>query len=285
MRAFAKRLHPARLRRTFGAASCVRERTWFVARELRKAPSVGQYRLRESGLTALVRHPLLDMWVLEEIFRWRAYEPPAGAREALVALGRGLRVLDLGGHVGLFGLFVQGAMPVERLISFEPDPRNAELLRRCVAANRLGARWQVIEACAATRDGTIAFRSSYHLSRLATAAQPLVQLQHGIAHTFPFLTGTAILDSEEREVRCRDAYPFLLDADLVKMDIEGGEWELLADHRLSSVPARAIVLEYHYGGAPADPDRVVARALARAGYTLGAAAAGVDGAVIWGWKG
>jgi FkbM family methyltransferase len=257
-----------------------------VARELRNDRSVGEYRLRESGLIVVVRHPLADMWVLEEIFRFRAYEPPAGARAALLSLGRDLRVADLGGHAGIFGLFVQASLPVAQLTSFEPDPHNAALLRRCVAANRLEHRWRVVEACASTHDGTVELESSYHLSRAATADRPLADFQRAIRHAFPFLAGAAILERERHEVSCLDAFPVLGDADLIKIDIEGGEWELLADPRFSALSARAIVLEYHYSraSAPADSDRIVTRALSQAGYTVGVASKGADGAVIWGWK-
>lgn len=65
-RALARRLAPNRVRRTLGAASCVGERSRFVAHELRDQRALEHYHLRGSGLVAQVRHPLLDMWVLEE---------------------------------------------------------------------------------------------------------------------------------------------------------------------------------------------------------------------------
>ncbi len=78
-RALGKRLHPQRIRRTLGAASCVRGRGRFVFNEMRDVPAEREYELRESGLTAVVRHPLLDMWAIEEMFRLHAYRPPPGA--------------------------------------------------------------------------------------------------------------------------------------------------------------------------------------------------------------
>ena len=41
----------------------------------------------------------------------------------------------------------------------------------------------------------------------------------------------------------------IAEADLVKMDIEGGEWGILADPRIAR--QRALVLEYHPRGLPA----------------------------------
>ena len=43
----------------------------------------------------------------------------------------------------------------------------------------------------------------------------------------------------------RDVLPLMDEADLVKMDIEGGEWPILTDPRLATVSTRALVLEYH----------------------------------------
>jgi FkbM family methyltransferase len=257
-----------------------------VIGELRDIPSVGRYQLRDSGLLAEVRHPLLDMWVLEEVFRLRVYEPPPAAARALATLERPARIVDLGGHVGYFGLFMRQLYTDASVVSFEPDPRNVEILRRCIEANGLRERWQVIEACAATRDGTAPFQSSFHLSRVAAEDDDaLGDLQRRIAGTFSFLEGTALLSPEVHQVAARDAFPSMLDADLIKIDIEGGEWQLLADPRLGELEARAIVLEYHPSYLPgADAAATVALELGRAGYEMGPRIRGGDADMIWAWK-
>ena len=286
MRALARRLHPQRIRRTLGAASCVRERADFVFRELRGIPVAGEYRLRDSGLIAAVRHPLLDMWVLEEVFRFRVYEPPAPVGEMLRSVGRPLRVLDLGGHVGCFGLFLRGLFPDAVVTSFEPDPDNAAILERCIERNALTGRWQLVQAAAATVDGKAELSGGYHLARIAEAADPrLDDLQRGVRSAFPFLEGEALLRSDRRRVASRDVFPFLEDADLVKIDIEGAEWEILADERFGELTAGAIVLEYHPAYAPMqDPEAAVQRYLERAGYVTGVPVSGADGGLLWGWK-
>jgi FkbM family methyltransferase len=286
MRAVGKRLHPQRIRRTFGAASCVRESARFVVNELRDVPMTRQYRLRTSGLRAQVRHPLLDMWLVEETFRFRTYEPPAEVVAALDRLGRPIRIADLGGHVGFFGLFVHQSFPVADVVSFEPDPDNARLLMRCIEANGLQERWRVVEACAATGEGVVEFASSYHLSRMAPASErPLDEMQRRITSAFPFMEGTALVGSEHRQVASVDVFPFLADVDLVKMDIEGTEWEILADGRFAELDAAAVVLEYHPTYAPEpDAEALVMRELARAGFEVGAPVRGWDAGLIWAWR-
>lgn len=286
MRGIPYRLHPERIRRTLGAATCVSERTRFVVNELRDVPVVGRYRLRETGLLAEIRHPLLDMWVLEEVFRFRVYEPPAPVRSSLAGLGRPLRILDLGGHIGCFALFMRGLFPSARVVSLEPDPANASILRSCIDANGLRDSWELIEACAATRDGTAELLGSFHLSQMSGGSeQSLRRLQQGIVDRFPFLDGTPLVRSERREVACRDVFGLLLDADLVKFDIEGAEWPILADPRFRELQATAVVLEYHpsYVAEPG-PERTVEGALRGAGYATERSARGVDGGTTWAWK-
>jgi FkbM family methyltransferase len=264
----------------------VRERAHLVVNELRDIPIVARYRLRESGLVAVIRHPLLDMWVLEEVYRFRVYEPPAPVVAALAGRGDQIRVVDLGGHVGLFGLYMRGLFPSATFVSFEPDPRNVAVLRRCIEANGLAETWRVIEACAAPSDGTAAFSSSFHLSRMAPPSDDsLDALQQGIRRAFPFLEGTALLESDHRQVPCQDVFPVLLDADLVKFDIEGAEWEIFADERFRELDAAAVVVEYHPASAPqGDPEGMIEQALLGAGYMTGTPRRSADAGMLWAWK-
>ena len=66
-----------------------------------------------------------------------------------------------------------------------------------------------------------------------------------------------------------DVFPRFEDADLVKIDIEGAEWALLADPRFRELRAPVVGLEYHaQGGAPADPAAAARTALEDAGYDV-----------------
>jgi FkbM family methyltransferase len=284
--AVAMRVSPKRLRRTFGAASCVRESARFVANELRDVPALRRYRLRDSSLFTFIRHPLLDMWSLEEIFRFRVYEPPPHVARLLESGQRPLRVADLGGNVGHFGLYVRSLFPDASVVSFEPDPGNAAVLSRCIEANGLRDSWRLVEACASTSGGTVEFASSGPLSRAAPPSEDaLGEVQEHIGRVFPFVRGTTLLEPERLEVATRDAFPLLASADLVKIDIEGGEWEILADPRMADLGAAAIVLEYHLQYGPdSDAEGTVREALARAGYETGPSLPGAGTAVLWAWR-
>jgi Methyltransferase FkbM domain len=80
--------------------------------------------------------------------------------------------------------------------------------------------------------------------------------------------------------------PLIADADLLKIDIEGSEWPILADSRFKTLSARAVVLEYHPQGAPGpDPAAAAAGLLRAAAFAVGKPfdVRGHAG-VMWAWK-
>jgi len=98
----------------------------------------------------------------------------------------------------------------------------------------------------------------------------------------------AALSGEQENViavAARDVFPHLAGTDLLKMDIEGGEWALLFDERFGTVLPRAIVLEYHSGGCPgANPKKAARERLTELGYRvkLPASENTPDEAPFWG---
>jgi FkbM family methyltransferase len=174
-----------------------------------------------------------------------------------------LRVVDLGANIGLFGAWLLGRFPAVRIIGFEADPGNAAIHRLTIEENGLGERWRLVEAFAGTRAGTTRFVSGlFGVSRVSEGAEGIV-------------------------VPVVDVLPDLRDADLVKMDIEGAEWPILADPRFRELRGRAVVLEYHAWGCPADDPRALAEeALGAAGYQLMHVAEkpAFGAGVLWGWR-
>jgi FkbM family methyltransferase len=236
-------------------AGVVRERARFVGNELRRRPVTAVYRLRESGVAVAVRHHTDDVMVLDEIFSQREYDPPDGVE--LRGIGT---AVDLGANIGLFGAWLLGHAPEARIVAYEPDPGNAAIHRLAVEANRLGDRWRLVEAFAGKEAGTTAFTAGLH----------------AVSHA-----GAGI------DVKVVDVLPELVASDLVKIDIEGAEWPLLADPRFRELRASTVVLEYHIEGCPGpDPRAAAEEALRAAGFevthtqekpTFGAG-------VVWGYR-
>jgi FkbM family methyltransferase len=222
----------------------VRPSLRFVIRQRREEPGVHEYAIRATGHHALIRHDADDPYVLAECFgRLSQYDPPPRVARVLESHPPS-EVADLGGNIGLFGLLAAQRWPAARIVSFEADPANGELLDRVIALNGLGGRWRAVHSAAAPQAGTLRFATG-RSSR-----------SHAVEEG-----GT--------EVQAVDAFPLLAGADLVKIDIEGGEWGLLGDPRLAELSARVIALEYHGAGCPGEDPRATATSLLEsAGYRV-----------------
>ena len=217
----------------------VRESTRFAAADLLGLHGLRRYHLRSGGRPVLLRHGTVDLWTFVEIFARRLYEPPAVVAEALRRAESPL-VVDMGANIGMFGLDVLTRHPGARIMAYEPDAENAAIHRRLVGLNAAGERWSLVEACAGARDGTVSFLPGQE-------------------------TGSHIVEGRvpgSVELPIVDVLPLLADADLVKMDIEGGEWAIMADPRFAA--ARSVVLEYHPQGCPSDDPARTAHELLRA---------------------
>jgi FkbM family methyltransferase len=229
-------------------ARTVRPARRFVLRELCRDRSVRVYRLATADLHVALRHGSADVATLGEVFHNHDYVP-APALEAL--LGPTQSILDLGANVGLFGVFAVSRWPGARIVAFEPDPANLAVLERTITGNGLGHSWTVVPAAAGAHDGETSFLAGEaSLSRLADEGTP----------------GTMT-------VPVRDVLPAIAEADLVKLDIEGGEWEILFDARFQASPPRALVMEYHPYRCPGDDPRAAVEDVLRA--------AGMAWSTIW----
>jgi FkbM family methyltransferase len=189
----------------------------------------------------------IDVLVVRELFLDRDYRVPADLDVR--------SVLDLGSNTGISIRFFRALYRDARIVGVEPDPR---LFARLRENTRALAGVSVQPVAASDRTGS---------ARFFAAAE-------GWASSLSRPRGRA----DEIEVQCETVAGILaregLDrVDLVKVDIEGGEWPLLESGQLQAV-TDCIVGELHDGG----PGRTVDDARrALGGWTLTVHAA--DGAV------
>lgn len=194
----------------------------------------------------------------------RLYALPPEVESFLEGLRRRPRIVDLGAHIGLFDVFFLTRFPNARITAVEPDPFNARLLTRCAQLNSRANGWRIIRAAAGTNDGKVPFVSG-RFAESAVASSP---------------------GFETIDVPSVDVFPFLAEADLVKIDIEGGEWPILEDKRLADVGPKVVALEWHARGCPgADPEQTAIRFLRRAGYRVRLIANASPGVgMLWGLR-
>jgi len=248
-----------RVIQTARAARALQPAGRFVVNQRRRA-TVDQYKLRGTRAAVYLRRRTRDVDILAEIFTEGSYEPPTQVEPLL----RGpLRILDLGANVGLFGLYALQRWPGSAVESFEPDPENYALLARTAASHR---RWRIHESAISNDAESIRFAAGRYAEGRATV--------------------------EERDaisVSCADLFTFAgaQRFDLVKMDIEGGEWPILTDTRLARLPARVVVMEWHEHGCPHPSPRVYAcDLLAAAGFVHQCHEPGrfASNGLLWAWR-
>jgi len=132
-------------------------------------------------------------------------------------------VVDLGANIGLTSVYLAKRYGATLIVAVEPDPQNAELVRRNFRQNAI--RGYVVEAAIGPQDGTVRFSS---------------EVDSNIGHVS--LEGREV-PMVSMETLC--ASHALQRIDVLKMDIEGGEQQLLSGPIgwLSNV--KSIVAEFH----------------------------------------
>ncbi len=236
----------------------------FVMRELSGRRTVRSYRVRENGLRVHLQHATPDVYGLDQTFYQGLFEMPAPAAAVLARLEHAPRTLDLGGNIGLFGLWTFGHYPGASMTAFEPDPRNARLLSMTIQANGLGERWSLVEAAVGTSVGEVRFAAG----------------EYGTSHI------ASTDDEGTLTVGLVDVFDYTAGVDLLKIDIEGAEWEILEDARFGGVQASVVALDYHAQGCPDDdPHRAAMQLMTGWGFEVQTVAQQhAAGGMLWAWR-
>jgi FkbM family methyltransferase len=162
------------------------------------------------GVEVLLRRGCHDWDVFRELFLRDAYRR---SMAHIAKLPEGSIVLDLGGNIGCFSLRAAALNPAIRLHSFEPGPPNLRMFRMNLLANpKLGARIELYPAAVAGR---------------RAEAQWSFDEDNAGASSLYSAPSTATDSVEVRpfaEVIAALPDPI----GLVKIDIEGAEYDLLA---------------------------------------------------------
>ncbi len=260
-------------------AGVVSESLRFVALQT-GPPRVAGYRLKGSSAKVFLRHRTRDVNILNEIFGGTggrdSYEPPEPVARLLDARPAPA-IFDLGGNIGLFAIYALGRWPGSTVESFEPDPTNLTVLGQAVEGNDFGERWSVSAVAVSNEDAELQFVAGLSAdSHLADEAGG----DGGDAF------GGAAAGGRMITVRTIDWLATEPRGDLLKMDIEGGEWAILTDPRLARLEVDVLVLEWHARGCPfPDPREAVMRLLRTAGYErLEEVSDDHESGVLWAWR-
>jgi FkbM family methyltransferase len=209
--------------------------------------------LRDGERIALRPPPAADLDTAYEVFVLRIYDPVRSA------VSRPLRIVDVGANVGYTCVLWGHAFPEARVTAFEPHPRHVRALRQNLALNGLDGNVEVVEAAAGVSAGRAAFLDAENESGLVASGRPASSERVAKAGA-----------PRELEVKVVDFFELVGEGplDLLKMDIEGGEYPLLSDPRFAALRARAIALEWHVTPTHPDGKRWCEQRLRELGYAV-----------------
>lgn len=159
-----------------------------------------------------------DNFIRSEVFDHRYYDVDLGFSPE--------RILDLGGHIGLSSIFFERKFPTAEIICVEPEPGNAEILRRNFALNKIRAHF--LDAAVTVDDGEVMlqrFDQDYAHQIVDRADNGLIVRGLSVPSIMRLFGWDAI--------------------DLVKMDIEGYEAALLTRNAAWLNKVRALAMEVH----------------------------------------
>lgn len=196
-------------------------RRWLAARpdgprqeiELRLRPLGGE-RFRIRGGTA-------DVWALPDTYLPADHLPPSEIERASVRLA-----FDLGANIGMSMSHLAATHPAARVVGVELDADNAELCGRNIAP--WAARAQLVNGAVWVRDGEVRYDGADALSfRVDETAAG--------GTSVPALSLDTLLAAHAAGAV----------VDFVKMDIEGAEQRVLAEHTDWARHVRSIKVEVH----------------------------------------
>ena len=200
----------------------------FLLRHLRRRCDVVAVQIKGVG-RVLLRRRTSDAEVFSQVFAQHQYELRGYGQfasverrvEQLAAAGRRPLVLDLGANNGASAMWFARMFPTARVVAVEPDPGNVELCR----LNTRGYDVEVIPAAIGSTPGAVDL--SGDTWGVATARD-----EHGAV---PVTTIAEIAEAQGDDVE-------LL---VVKIDIEGFEDDLFADHTEWVRQAQVVIIEPH----------------------------------------
>lgn len=188
--------------------------SWLDLRKLKNQPAGKLYTQKFLNGYIEFYNSIELLYGLKDIFIHEIYK---------IDLINNARIIDCGGHIGLSAIYLKSQHPTANITVFEPDEKNFQLLKR----NILSQGYHDIElkqAAIWTENTTLNFRSEGSMSsKVVKSDEPEAGLVKAV-RLKEFLT---------------------TETDLLKLDIEGAEFNVLKDIKDDFHLLKNIFIEYH----------------------------------------
>lgn len=190
--------------------------SWYTIKVLKHQDDQKEKQVQLGQHKVYYRRPYELLHTYTEIFTNGIYRFRAARENPLV--------IDCGSNIGIGLLNYKTQYPQARIIGFEPDKGNFELLQKNIRHNNLDGV-TLHQAAVWTSNGTISFSSeaseASHISEDGTGGQIVAAMRLA-----------DILKAEEK-------------VDFLKIDIEGAEWPVIQDCAPYLHKVDNLFLEYH----------------------------------------
>jgi FkbM family methyltransferase len=214
----------------------------------------------EDGSKLEVRaKPKIDDMTAHEIFVAQTYEQPAVVPKIFPKL-----IVDVGANIGCSLIYWANLYPQAKLIAFEPNPENLLMLYKNLDHNSLMERVLVINSALSNKTGKAFLTNDENESMLADTAE---------GSTFPIVVRDFFEEIGQEKI------------DLLKIDIEGGEYPILLDQRFEQLSVQLLVMEWHNTSEIDNGFKWCSGRLKSMGYSVVEGKLNYENAgTLWAWK-
>lgn len=142
-------------------------------------------------------------------------------------------IVDIGGHIGSFGVFAKRLWPKAKLIAVEPDVQNYELYKKNIKDNAKDIIWDNGKAASCPSTTVINAAISYDETRDYIVKSPRTSggwFLRNKEEAQLCVDGTTVRCTGIQEVKTttlEEVTKGIDRIDILKMDCEGGEWDIL----------------------------------------------------------
>ena len=200
------------------------------------------------GLRIAIRRNRWDAEIVREIFFRQPYTRHTTVGPAPV-------VIDIGGYIGDFTLYALSRLDASRVIVYEPTLENFQLVQQNVALNGFEDRTTVVNAAVGLPGELTLFVQKDTADEIHASSYWYEEHEH---RTVPSFSLEQVFETHDVDL-----------VDLLKVDCEGGEYDILGDVPNALLDRIAnVVFEYHeVDGFRPKLEHVLNR-LSAAGFTL-----------------